>query len=490
MEQKIAILHHKYQLADDFFLLVPEKAIRGTIQGLTGKFITDTNVSYPCMEDKDNLERKDYSLLYGIVENLQDSIESFHDITGDYPAEENMEEIIEDFFQEFEGEITIFQILEQEDSIRSFVFQLDTISSFLDCLEEVDEQGELLHSILVKDTLKERETSKLPGNQKPILSKPEQIDIQELEDYINERVIGHREQIEDIATILVNNQLTDDPQEIQRILVAGPTGIGKTQTFKAISEYLNIPFLNFATTTLSDTGLVGNDIDDIIKAILFNANNDPEKAKRAIIILDEIDKLAIGSNESSQISVQQNLLKLLEGHTFHLKDKWDNLTKLNTQFMSLVGCGSFPSLFENDKKIGFGHDDSTSPIKVPTLEEFLKFGMIPEFMGRMDQIEVFYNLTEEERYLALTQSKISPFLVKQAQLEKRSHLQLTAEESYFQAILDTTKDSTIGLRSVKNAVNRSLLKVENQILKHPGMYKEAVLSEETVKDNRQYILRK
>lgn len=494
-DMEITIQYQKIQLSGQIYLLKPIKSV-------LGKSVEEKeNSEYFMTEDHTRLEAIDN------IEALQDdSSEFFYDQGVWYEEDDDLNEnltssdkkkILEEHFLSYGENFGIVEINEDETvscvfsditSIQTYLEMFDTPEEEIiineddyDRLMEIDDLQELKEEI---SNIVFMDSQKAPSYSTP----SKKIDIQELEDYVKERIIGHREQIEDIITIIAMNLQAENPHEVERILVAGPTGIGKTETFQTIAEYLKIPFCNYAVTTLSDAGLVGKDIEDILKNVYEISGYNLEATKRAILTLDEIDKLAIRNNEVAQVNVQQNLLKLLEGHTFDVKV--NDITKLiDTRFMSIIGCGAFPTLFEEKKQIGFQDHVSTNSPKTIPLKDFFHFGMIPEFIGRFGQIHIFEPLSDMDCYKVLTLSKISPFLIKQQQFVKNFQVNLQADESYYQEILVRNKKSDIGLRSLKNEVNHSLLKLENQLLKNPGVYHEAFISKETVKDNHQYILK-
>ncbi len=513
-DKQIAILYKSVALPENVYFLYATKAEIGNVSSAfttEEKLVAQDGKTYYPIINQEAFQQEGV-LLYDDFDDFQDEIEEYLQATKQESTltDFDLEEIKDSYLEAFQKDVlfvwfqngnvnayhidlnSISEQLQNLDSDMPYMFGDDLLSLLLSS-ESLEEVKSLLVEIFgTPSPSKQTETTQGINNIQ-ISKPPQKIDVQELEDYVNERIIGHKEQIADIVTILVSNQQADNYREMERILVAGPTGIGKTETFEAIADYLKVPFVNYAVTTLSDAGLVGKDVDDILKFVYFKADGDLEKAKRAIVVLDEIDKIAIRGNDVSQISVQQNLLKLLEGHTFDISlDCYDDITPIDTRFMSFIGCGAFPSLFEEHKQIGIhtnADDMHENKKKNPTLQDFFRFGMIPELMGRFEQIEFYKSLTEQERYQVLTTSKISPYLIKQQQFKKIFNLDLQADPSYFTAILEETKDSSIGLRSLKNTVNRSLLKLQNQLLKNPCKYKEAWISQETVKDAKQYILK-
>ena len=491
---ELTIQYKKVKLLNNFFLLLPKRAVIGNSLNIEGEefFITEDGTQIEAADNISSIQDESVDYLFDQTDSLAEEMEFFEENLDHTLDENDLEEVEQLYFDSFYTDIGLLEINNDQISI-VYLEKKKFISIFqqLDDLTEqfVNEHGQELSDILSYGQSVNEIAMNISNYAASDNSEKKEIDVQELEDYVNERIIGHKDQIEDIATILAMNYQTEDPKEMEHILVAGPTGVGKTETFEIIAEYLKVPFVNYATTTLSDTGLVGKDVEDILKYVLFKANGSIEKTKRAIIVLDEIDKLAIRGNDVSQESVQQNLLKLLEGHTFDVRLSEQMATKnIDTSFMSFIGCGAFSNIFTPRKPIGIQINEEQDTSFVD-LQSFLDFGMIPELMGRFGQIQIFQPLTEFDRYLVLTKSKISPFIIKQGQFSRQFGVTLQADESYYQAILQKANHSLIGLRGLKNAVNHSLLKLENQLLKQPGIYKDAFVSEETVKNAHQYILK-
>lgn len=117
------------------------------------------------------------------------------------------------------------------------------------------------------------------------------IDTDELEAYLKERIIGQDEKIEELVTVIADNYKTSNPHLIQRPLLIGPSGVGKTETLKLMAEYLDIPFTRYSTPTLSGSGYVGNDIDDILGLAYYNSGRKEKICNESLIFLDEFDKI-------------------------------------------------------------------------------------------------------------------------------------------------------------------------------------------------------
>lgn len=227
-------------------------------------------------------------------------------------------------------------------------------------------------------------------------------DISSMYSSIKKTIISQDEQIMQILTALFKNQKVInsnlDMDMIaklkENILIYGATGTGKTEILKRISKLYNIPIVIEDATSLSETGYQGRKITDMLEDLYLAANNDIKLAEKGILVIDEFDKLAekLGDNQShvSRLGVQRSLLKLLDGTLFYFNDK-----KFDSSKLTIVGLGAFTGITNNDD------------YKKLTTDDFMKYGIMRELLGRFSKTIAMNPLNKEDIIKILKESNFS-----------------------------------------------------------------------------------
>jgi ATP-dependent Clp protease ATP-binding subunit ClpX len=372
-----------------------------------------------------------------------------------------------------------------------------------------DECIELCNEIIEEEYEKEVETQKKGGFPTPA----------EIKTSLDQYVIK-QENAKKILSVAVYNHykrletsLNTGDVDLQKsnVLLIGPTGCGKTLLAQTLAKFLNVPFTIADATSLTEAGYVGEDVENIILSLLQNADYDLERTSKGIVYIDEIDKIARrGDNPSitrdvSGEGVQQALLKIIEGTTASVPPKGgrkhpqQDFVKVDTSNILFICGGTFNGLEEmiqsrlGGKVMGFGADIQSRKernigeiLEMVQPEDLLKFGLIPEFVGRLPVIATLGELDEAALVQILTEPKNA--LVKQFQrLLEFENVTLRFTDSGLQAIARRSLERKSGARGLRAIMEATMLDIMYEIPSMSGV-KECVINEDVILDNEEPIL--
>ena len=276
----------------------------------------------------------------------------------------------------------------------------------------------------------------------------------------------------------------DDVQiEKSNILMIGPTGSGKTYLVKTLAKLLEVPLAIADATTLTEAGYIGDDIESVISKLLAAADNDVERAEKGIIFIDEIDKIAKKKNTTSRDvsgeSVQQELLKLLEGSQVEVpvgsnqKNALTPMTTVDTNNILFICGGAFPDLeniikerLNQSSSMGFAselkgkYDEDPKLLSYTATEDLRKFGMIPEFLGRLPIMVTLQALTKDLMVRILTEPKNAIL---------RQYEKLLAMDDALEWIAEEALKKETGARALRAIIENFMQDIMYEIPKDPNI---------------------
>ena len=343
----------------------------------------------------------------------------------------------------------------------------------------------------VQQPKKEKKKKK---QEKPVLDLKNIPAPHKIKETLDQYVIG-QEKAKKVMSVAVYNHYkrvaTDTMDEIEieksNMLMIGPTGCGKTYLVKTLAKLLDVPLAIADATSLTEAGYIGDDIESVVSKLLAAADNDVERAEHGIIFIDEIDKIAKKKNTTSRDvsgeSVQQGMLKLLEGADVEVpvgansKNAMVPLTTINTRNILFICGGAFPDLEEIIKQrlskqtsIGFNAqlkdsmDEEKDILKKVTVEDIKKFGMIPEFVGRLPIICPMDSLTKES-YIKILKEPKNAILKQYQKLLALDEVKLNFEDSALEAIAEKAMERDTGARALRAIIEEFMLDIMYEIPK-------------------------
>ena len=302
---------------------------------------------------------------------------------------------------------------------------------------------------------------------------------QELDRY----VVGQEEAKKIISVAVCNHmkriEANNDLLEKTNILILGPTGCGKTFLMSTIAKFLKVPMVIVDATNFTQVGYVGEDVSNILKKLYMASNGDLEKCKRGIVYVDEIDKVMAktsshGDRDAAGTGVQQNFLKLMEGGTQTIKlptrDGGMQEIEIDTKDILFVFGGAFVGIDNKKEKtvsIGFGTSNAEpEPIDKPiTQDDIVKYGFIPEFVGRVPIVVKMNELSRDNLKDILIGTDKS--ILKQYQhMFMMDKIKASFDDSLINEIIDNSVEKHMGARGLRGTIEKDIMNLMFEVSKY------------------------
>ncbi len=348
---------------------------------------------------------------------------------------------------------------------------------------------------------RKQQVKKKPERTGPIVDPDKILAPHKLKEKLDEYVVGQEKAKKAISVAVYNHykrvlagdkfnkEAVDDGIEIEKsnMLMIGPTGSGKTFLVRTLARILDVPLAITDATSLTEAGYIGDDIESVLSKLLAAADNDVERAEVGIVYIDEIDKIAKkNSNRGRDVSgesVQQGLLKLLEGSEVEVpvgassKNAMVPLTTINTKNILFICGGAFPDLedvikerLRKNSSIGFNaelkdkYDDDQDILSHVETEDLRKFGMIPEFLGRLPIVFTLQTLTAEMLVKVLKEPK-NAILKQYQKLLELDEVKLEFEDDALLALVERAQDRKVGARGLRSIIEEVMMDIMYEIPK-------------------------
>ena len=320
------------------------------------------------------------------------------------------------------------------------------------------------------------------------------IKLSDLKTEVLNSIVGQDQAVKSVTTTIVANEKSKNPRHRAHILIAGPSGTGKTEMMNIISKKLNKPVFKADATAYTKEGYVGKSVYSMLKGLLSAADDDIEKAQNGILIIDEIDKKAgnSGENDVAGTAVLNSLLKIMDRDIIEVETSRDDVISFDTSNLTIVFMGAFSDLYskkQNVKEIGFASNTKNTDKDITIKkQDLIDYGLPAEFIGRISKIVYTNELKENDLVNILLKSEISPLKMEEEFFEDLG-IKFTYSKEYVKQIAKNCLKYKTGARELKSEVQKSLERAYEEVLDNPENVKVLKLTKETANNNKKYFIK-
>lgn len=518
----IAIQFEKINLGNDRFLFKPLGIIKGKLNKELNKFETEHGVICDSMVGNDIYSDNYYSLettmeelkkYYGEELDESELLSGYLDVcmqnlyVGSYDYVNDVINVVKFSYDSIDDTIREMYSGEVEydnDEQVKIYFDLDAIKDLRDTktIEEIYSKLDIIIDASSKllDSKKQEEISVdtdskdvKTGNLSLKKEESKRISLLNLKKEVLSKIIGQDKAVNTVTTALAVNYSSKNPRHKSHILIAGPSGTGKTEMINIMANYLGIPYFKADATAYTKEGYVGKSVYSMLLGLIAAADGDVEKAQNGILIIDEIDKKVVGNkSDVAGQAVLHSLLKIMDRGVIEVNKDYYTTTTFDTSNLTIIFMGAFADLYSkkkiaSNKVIGFNSDNTIQDQTIKlTEEDFIKYGMTAEFMGRIGTITSTEEFSLEDLVKILYKSKISP-LHEEKEFFEDLGIKLTFTSAYVREIAKKCQKNSTGARNLKKLVKESLEHAYSDVLTNDKV-KVLKLTKQTVLDNTKYYV--